>query len=259
MFTQYTSFKFFPRNRYGRDFVVGDIHGMYAALDALLKQVAFSPNTDRLFALGDLVDRGIESARALEYLCQPWFYSIKGNHEFMLLDAAIDHTAMNNWIKHNGGEWWLKTPTTLQNKLRQQIAYLPLALEIQTEHGQFGLVHANMPFNLSWQEFVKRLNYNADLQDYALWSRERLKRYQLDRYSANVIGVDWLLVGHSPLDRPKCIANVHFLDTGAAFIDEIGFGHLTMMEITHPEQRLHQIDATQHLGIMTETPIWRRS
>ncbi|MGV6809084.1 MAG: metallophosphoesterase [bacterium] len=249
MFTQYTSFKFFPRNRSGRDFVVGDIHGMFAALDALLAQVDFSPTTDRLFALGDLIDRGTESARALDYLCQPWFYAIKGNHEFMLLDAAIDHTAMNNWIKHNGGEWWLNIPDTLKKQLREQIAYLPLAIEVQTDYGHFGLVHANMPFNLNWQTFIKNLHYDADLQDYALWSRERLKRYQFDRYSATVIGVDWLLVGHSPLDRPKCIANVYFLDTGAAFIDEVGFGHLTMMEITHPQQPLHQIDATQHLAL----------
>ena len=48
----------FPRNADGRDFVVGDLHGMYAVLERALESVGFAPDRDRLFSVGDLIDPG---------------------------------------------------------------------------------------------------------------------------------------------------------------------------------------------------------
>lgn len=73
----------FDLNTKGRDFAVGDIHGCFSKLDAALRKVRFSPAHDRLFAVGDLVDRGPESALVLEWLVQPWFHSVCGNHDLM--------------------------------------------------------------------------------------------------------------------------------------------------------------------------------
>ena len=56
----------FETNRLGRDFVVGDLHGMFDHLRALMAEVGFDGDRDRLFSVGDLVDRGPGSARALE-------------------------------------------------------------------------------------------------------------------------------------------------------------------------------------------------
>jgi len=39
---------------------------------------------DQLFSVGDLVDRGPESHRVLEWLARPWFFAICGNHDFMV-------------------------------------------------------------------------------------------------------------------------------------------------------------------------------
>jgi hypothetical protein len=44
-------------NGRGRDFIVGDLHGCRAMLDALLVHVGFDPDRDRLFSVGDLMDR----------------------------------------------------------------------------------------------------------------------------------------------------------------------------------------------------------
>lgn len=52
----------------GRDFVVGDVHGEFPTLESLLAQVGFAPERDRLFALGDLVDRGPRSTDALAWM-----------------------------------------------------------------------------------------------------------------------------------------------------------------------------------------------
>ena len=52
----------------GRDFVVGDVHGEFPTLEALLAQIGFAPERDRLFALGALVDRGPRSTDALAWM-----------------------------------------------------------------------------------------------------------------------------------------------------------------------------------------------
>jgi serine/threonine protein phosphatase 1 len=71
----------FDRNTRGRDLIVGDIHGCFSRLGAHLNYLQFDPARDRLFSVGDLIDRGPESEHALEWLAQPWFHAVKGNHE----------------------------------------------------------------------------------------------------------------------------------------------------------------------------------
>ena len=41
-----------------KTFVIGDIHGRCAQLQALLEMVPREPSTDKLVFLGDLIDRG---------------------------------------------------------------------------------------------------------------------------------------------------------------------------------------------------------
>ncbi|MBU2766125.1 hypothetical protein HAP94_07940 [Acidithiobacillus ferrivorans] len=72
-------------NPIGRDFVIGDLHGCRAMLDTLLDHACFDPAMDRLFSVGDLVDRGPDSVGYLELLLESWFFSVLGNHDAMLL------------------------------------------------------------------------------------------------------------------------------------------------------------------------------
>ena len=104
-----------PANARGRDFVVGDLHGCFGLLDRLLEHVRFDPASDRLFSVGDLVDRGPDSLRCVEFLASPWFYAVKGNHETLLLEFFESYLAdgtMDDWdrfpqsdVALNGGEW----------------------------------------------------------------------------------------------------------------------------------------------------------
>jgi serine/threonine protein phosphatase 1 len=104
-----------PANSNGRDFVVGDLHGCFDLLDRLLDHARFDPACDRLFSVGDLVDRGPDSLRSLEFLDAPWFYAVKGNHEDLLLEFFEPYLAsgqMDYWdeivtsdLWLNGGEW----------------------------------------------------------------------------------------------------------------------------------------------------------
>ena len=79
----------FERNRIGRDFAVGDIHGCFTALQIALDAIGFSPETDRLFCAGDLVDRGPGSHLVVDWLDKPWFFSTRGNHEALVCEHAL--------------------------------------------------------------------------------------------------------------------------------------------------------------------------
>ncbi|MBP5144082.1 metallophosphoesterase, partial [Pseudomonas chlororaphis] len=68
----------FEINTAGRDFAVGDIHGHFTKLQAALDAVQFDPTVDRLFSVGDLVDRGPESADVDTWLAKPWFHAVRG-------------------------------------------------------------------------------------------------------------------------------------------------------------------------------------
>ena len=100
----------FAQNTVGRDFAVGDIHGCFTELQRGLEAIGFDPSTDRLFSVGDLVDRGPESHLALQWLHKPWFHAICGNHDFMAWRHAI---GPSNWV------------TTLNTYLAQRSASRP--------------------------------------------------------------------------------------------------------------------------------------
>ena len=50
-----------PANNVGIDYICSDIHGHFSLLESQLEKVGFDPDKDRLFSLGDLIDRGDES------------------------------------------------------------------------------------------------------------------------------------------------------------------------------------------------------
>lgn len=103
----------FERNTVGRDFCVGDVHGCFDLLDALLAQAGFDKAVDRLFSVGDLVDRGPGSDLVQEWLSQPWFHAVRGNHEQMVVDT-YKHGG-DDWLHvANGGAWLLGLPETEQ-------------------------------------------------------------------------------------------------------------------------------------------------
>ena len=69
--------KHFEMNTKGKDFVVGDIHGCFSKLQEQLWTIGFNEEVDRLFCVGDLIDRGPESYKFEEWLDYPWFNSVQ--------------------------------------------------------------------------------------------------------------------------------------------------------------------------------------
>lgn len=87
-------------------YLVSDIHGQFLPFRQALERVGFSPeNGDRLYVLGDMIDRGPQSKEVLLYLYQLQqqypgrIVILKGNHEQMFVD----------WLqgKEDGGSFLL--------------------------------------------------------------------------------------------------------------------------------------------------------
>jgi serine/threonine protein phosphatase 1 len=118
------------KNKNGRDFVCGDIHGCFSYLEERLIEIGFSKNSYRLFCVGDLIDRGPESGMAADYIEMPWFYSVLGNHEEMFLMSITDPTDVDDSEEYeyylenhiiDGVEWAYRI-----KRLYQAVDKLPL-------------------------------------------------------------------------------------------------------------------------------------
>lgn len=69
----------------------GDLHGDLDALKRAIKHSGFIEGRDLLFLLGDVIDRGPNSAELIEFAtCTQGVHSVLGNHEQMFLEALVD-------------------------------------------------------------------------------------------------------------------------------------------------------------------------
>lgn len=101
-------------------YMIGDVQGCDGALQRLLDTVAYSPSRDTLYLLGDLVNRGPDSAAVLRRLMAygDSAQCLLGNHDLNLLavaqgtrkphrkdtlDSVLDapeRNAMLHWLRH---------------------------------------------------------------------------------------------------------------------------------------------------------------
>lgn len=202
----------------GRDFVVGDLHGTFTLLRRAMDAVGYDVTRDRLFSVGDLIDRGPDSADVVEVLQIPGFHAIAGNHELMLLDAVqihgIDSDVLSPLFVRNGLGWWLDTPIDARRRIHAAVLELPLAMDVQTQRGTVGLVHADVPAGMSWQAFCAALDAEDEKTvEVATWSRRRIQASD----ASGVQGIGRVFVGHTPINGVQRLGNVYYIDTGAVF------------------------------------------
>lgn len=247
-----------PLNTAGRDFVVGDIHGQYEMLSTLLQGVAFEIGRDRLIALGDLIDRGPSSEDVVEmFATTPGFYSILGNHEFLLLQHRSSASAAMLW-NGSGNAWSVRADPARLSHAIQYAGTLPLAIEVPLADGRrVGLIHAEMPLDMDWADLETlslnrgaSVEINDGIQPTLLWGRSRFacmatmardpkakavsvsRRAQIREWMVPTPGIDLLLCGHSitPGAEPITLGNHVFIDTGGSYP---GKGRMTLVEPLH--------------------------
>ncbi|WP_137887643.1 metallophosphoesterase [Pseudomonas sp. 2FE] len=217
----------YGRNLLGRDFAVGDIHGEFSKLSNLLDKAGFNTETDRLFSVGDLVDRGAESHLVYKWLMYPWFKAVLGNHDFWCVEGGL--IGEPNGHREYGGEWFYALPPETRRALGRLLYTLPVAIEVEGTKGErFGVVHGECTC-LSWGRFIEALegelgesyrNYHARE---AMW---RVSRHQKS-ITIPIAGIDLVFVGHTTVGTVKDLGNVRYIDTGGVFEG----GKLTLVEM----------------------------
>jgi Calcineurin-like phosphoesterase. len=228
--------KVFEPNPKGRDFVVGDIHGHFKLLTSLMEKVDFNTQQDRLFCVGDLIDRGPDSIDVLKWLSEPWFYGVRGNHEQMLLDCLSGHGDINRHTR-NGGAWLYKLSPSVQKEICKVLQTLPVMIEIGLSDGRrIGIVHAEAFLSCathSWQDAKDAISgmrgetTQQQALKTALYAREKIEQQN----QALITGLDKLYVGHSTVPRVHALGNVVYIDTGCSFPD----GALSLIEVESGE------------------------
>jgi serine/threonine protein phosphatase 1 len=126
-----------------RQIVIGDVHGHYGALCQLLTLVAPS-QTDTVYLLGDLIDRGPCSAQVVTLVQREGYRALLGNHEDQLIRAAAEDLrspAWDVWLQM-GGEATLSSFGALSTLLD----YVPWFQQLPThlDLGDAFLSHAGL-------------------------------------------------------------------------------------------------------------------
>lgn len=73
-------------------YAIGDIQGCYTQFHALLKKIQFNANNDRLWLVGDIVNRGPQSLETLQsiYDLSDTVQCVLGNHDLHLIGCAYN-------------------------------------------------------------------------------------------------------------------------------------------------------------------------
>lgn len=245
--------KTFSPNTKGRDFVIGDLHGAFSVFENLLKNLEFDRENDRVFSVGDLVDRGPDSLKCLGLLREPWFHAVLSNHEQMMLHAFTYGPTGTLWSM-NGGAWGSKTleaAMVLQKGTEASISpedeelfnllalveELPFLITIEMKDGKkYHVIHAEIPphqgvtdATLADPDSVRRLatQPTRDGVDFFLWGRELFypvalqdlsNKQKLERIFKHNKANDQLshvISGHTIVQRPVTVAGQTNIDTAA--------------------------------------------
>ena len=126
-------------------YIIGDLQGYYSTLQALLKKIRFDHRRDRLWFVGDLVNRGGGSLECLRFVRQLGNAAkvVLGNHDLHLLAVAEGYAKPG---KLDTLQPILDAPDSAA--LLEWLRHQPL-LHID---GRFAMVHAGLMPQWSWEK-----------------------------------------------------------------------------------------------------------
>jgi len=120
------------------DYIVGDVQGCVTSLKNLLTKINFSYDSDRLFFLGDVVNRGENNLETMKFILshRDNFEMVLGNHDIHLIACHFDYKKIRKSDNFDDILY-----SNLREKIIEYLLNKPLALKLD----QSILVHAGVP------------------------------------------------------------------------------------------------------------------
>jgi len=147
------------------DFIVGDVQGCISSLKKLLKKINFSNDSDRLFFLGDVVNRGENNLETMKFILshQDNFDMVLGNHDIHLIACHFDSMKIK---KSDNFDDILDS--NLRDKIIEYLLNRSLALKLDRSI----LIHAGVPPIWSkedvfyYSDFIKSNMQSSDSEQF---------------------------------------------------------------------------------------------
>ncbi|KAL7694589.1 putative calcineurin-like phosphoesterase domain, ApaH type, metallo-dependent phosphatase [Plasmopara halstedii] len=160
--------------------IVGDVHGCFDELKLLLHACRYSPQTDRLVFVGDLVNKGPKSLEVVRFVRDSGSLCVRGNHD----DAAL--IAYYQYVKGGrvpGSAWYSYVEQfTLEDV--EFLEQLPYSISLPN-HGNIIVVHAGLVPGVDLEEqkllhlyrmrFVQREKAEDDNSKWVALERKKYK------------------------------------------------------------------------------------
>jgi serine/threonine protein phosphatase 1 len=192
-----------------RIFAVGDIHGCFDKLTALMEKIDIEWRRDKLIFLGDYIDRGPDSYEVVEYLVNlkkqhPNIIFLKGNHEEMFENYLSGKNRLN--YLYDGGQ---QTLDSYMNHRKKDAGY-----PVPEEHLDFiralVLFHETDDYIFVHAGLKKGVPVEKQRSDELLWIRDPFVRSRAN-FGKRVV------FGHTPFLEPLVEPNKIGIDTGAVY------------------------------------------
>lgn len=176
-------------------YVTSDVHGRLDRLKKLLQVIEFSID-DKLYIIGDLVDRGAESIETIEFVMDnPQIEVIMGNHDEMMLHSLKykDQLQIERWARNGCQptmEGFNKRTKKEQNRI---LDYLESLAYFKIIGDKYLLVHAGF----EGERLFKNME-NMSLEEALMEQKDRLVWVREDFFKNK--GLDNLITifGHTP-------------------------------------------------------------
>ncbi len=236
------------RDDHGPFDIVGDVHGCFAELVRLLDDLGYAvapdgstashPDGRRAIFVGDLVDRGPDSAGVLRLvmgmardgsaLCVP------GNHENKLVRKLKGRTVQ---ITHGLGETLEQLDRETPGFRTQVLEFLDgLVSHYVLDDGRLAVAHAGVKERMQGRAA-------AAVRDFALYGETTGETDEFGlpiRYpwANDYRGKAMVVYGHTPVPEPKWVNKTICIDTGCVF-----GGRLTALR--YPEKELVSVPAAR--------------
>ncbi len=209
-----------------RTYAIGDTHGCYYTLLALLNKLPLE-RQDKLIFLGDYIDRGNYSNQVVEYVKSMTdsgqAIALMGNHERMCIDANGGSGYWQQVWTQNGGYntldsydtrteeekiippafdtekrevWNSKLPRISEDHIKWM-----MDLPLMHEDDKFYYVHAG---------FNPLYTIEQQTSDDMLWIRNKVAKFE--RNWGKIV-----VFGHDPFEKPLIMASYIGLDTGCVY------------------------------------------